>query len=188
MKSVPHIYGEATLVFRISAGVALFPHTKLSGNHRDLMLMVKAIIEEGYSETTFGWSLYKRCFVRYCWCYPDYNCIINCDIYCVMWFHLFRAVLTQTLIVHDDVIKWKHFLRYWPFVQGIHRSPENSPNKGQWRGVLMFSLICTWINGWVNSGEAGDLRHHRAYYDVTVMCFSKEETRPDPRPLLLVSR
>ena len=23
---------------------------------------------------------------------------------------------------HDDVIKWKHFRRYWPFVQGIHRS------------------------------------------------------------------
>ena len=48
---------------------------------------------------------------------------------------------------HDDVIKWKHFPRYWPFVQGIHRSPVNSPHKGQWRGALMFSLICAWING-----------------------------------------
>ena len=45
---------------------------------------------------------------------------------------------------HDDVIKWKHFCRYWPFVQGIHRSPVNSPHKGQWCGALMFSLICTW--------------------------------------------
>ena len=43
---------------------------------------------------------------------------------------------------HDGVIKWKHFSRYWPFVRGIHRSPVNSPHKGQWRGVLMFSLIC----------------------------------------------
>ena len=43
---------------------------------------------------------------------------------------------------HDDVIKWKHFPRYWPFVRGIHRSPVNSPHKGQWRGALMFSLIC----------------------------------------------
>ena len=42
----------------------------------------------------------------------------------------------------DDVIKWKHFPRYWPFVRGIHRSPADSPNKGQWRGALMFSLIC----------------------------------------------
>ena len=24
---------------------------------------------------------------------------------------------------HDDVIKWKYFPRYWPFVRGIHRSP-----------------------------------------------------------------
>ena len=43
---------------------------------------------------------------------------------------------------HDDVIKWKHFPRYWPFVWGIHRSPVNSPHKGQWHGALMFSLIC----------------------------------------------
>ena len=70
---------------------------------------------------------------------------------------------------HDDVIKWKHFPRYWPFVRGIHRSPVNSPRKGQWRGALMFSLICAWINGWVNNGETGDLRRHRANCDVTVM-------------------
>ena len=33
----------------------------------------------------------------------------------------------------------------------------------------LFSLICVWINGWVNNGEAGDLRRHRAHYDVTAM-------------------
>ena len=38
---------------------------------------------------------------------------------------------------------------------GIHRSPVNSPHDGQWRGALSFSLICAWINGWVNNGEAG---------------------------------
>ena len=70
---------------------------------------------------------------------------------------------------HDDVIKWKQFPRYWPFVWGIHRSPVNSPHKGQWCGVLMFSLICAWVNGWVNNREAGDLRSHRAHYEVTVM-------------------
>ena len=41
---------------------------------------------------------------------------------------------------HNDVIKWKHFPGYWPFVWGIHRSPVNSPHKGQWRGALIFSL------------------------------------------------
>ena len=70
---------------------------------------------------------------------------------------------------HDDVIKWEHFLRYRPFVRGIHRSPVNSPRKGQWRGALMFSLIRAWTNGWVNNRDTGDLRHHRAHYDVTVM-------------------
>ena len=52
------------------------------------------------------------------------------------------------------------------FVWGIHRSPVNSPHKGQWRGALMFSLICVWINGWVHNAEAGDLRHSRTHYDV----------------------
>ena len=63
----------------------------------------------------------------------------------------------------------KHFPRYWPFVQGIHRSPVYSPYKGKWRGALMFSLICTWINGWINEREAIDLRRVRTHYDVTVM-------------------
>ena len=71
--------------------------------------------------------------------------------------------------IHDDVIKWKHSPRYWPFVRGIHRSPVNSPHKGQWRGALMFSLICIRINGWVNNREAGDLRRHRAHYNIVVM-------------------
>ena len=43
-------------------------------------------------------------------------------------------------IMHDDVIKWKHFSRYWPFVRGIHWSPVNSPHKGQWHGALFFDL------------------------------------------------
>ena len=70
---------------------------------------------------------------------------------------------------HDGVIKWKHFPRYWPFVREIHRSPVNFPHKGQWRGALMFALICVWINGWVNNREAGDLRRYRSHYDVIVM-------------------
>ena len=61
-------------------------------------------------------------------------------------------------IPHDDVIKWKPFPRNWSFVRGIHRSPVNSPHKGQWRGALIFSLI----SAWVNNREAGDLRRHSA--------------------------
>ena len=72
---------------------------------------------------------------------------------------------------HDDVIKWEHLPRYWPFVRGILRSAVNSTHKGQWRGALIFSLICAGINGWVNNSEAGDLRRHRAHNDVTLMSF-----------------
>ena len=74
--------------------------------------------------------------------------------------------------IHDDVIKWKHFPRCWPFVRRIHRSLVNSSHKGQWRGALMFSLICVWINDWVNNGEAGDLRRYSIHYGVTVMHFN----------------
>ena len=73
------------------------------------------------------------------------------------------------ILGHNAVIKWKHFPRFWPFVRGIHRSPVNSPHKGQWRGALMFSLICAWINSWVNNRKAGHLRCHLSHYDVTVM-------------------
>ena len=72
-------------------------------------------------------------------------------------------------ITQGDVIKWKHFPRHWPFVWGIHRSPMNSPHKGQCRGVLMFSLIWAWKNCWVNNCEAGDLKRHCGHYDVIVM-------------------
>ena len=52
---------------------------------------------------------------------------------------------------------------------GIHRSPVNSPHKGQWRGGLMFSLIYARTNGWVNNRNASHLRRHHAHYNVTVM-------------------
>ena len=82
---------------------------------------------------------------------------------------LLRTRYSHMKSLHDDVIKWKHFPRYWPFLRGIHRWPVNSPHKGQWRGALIFSLICVWMNGWVNNHEAGDLRRRCAHYDVTVM-------------------
>ena len=50
------------------------------------------------------------------------------------------------------VIKWKHFPRYWPFVRGIHRSPVNSPHKGQWRGTFFFDLQ---LNKWLGKQSWG---------------------------------
>ena len=87
-------------------------------------------------------------------------------------------------ISHDDVIKWKHFPRNWPFVREIHRSPVNFPHKGQWRGALMFSLNYAWINDWVNNREAGDLRRQHGHYDVIVML--NDECRYTDHPFYLV--
>ena len=65
----------------------------------------------------------------------------NCSLkYRCTIFRFVRKIMVAD--IHDDVIKWKHFPRYWPFVRGIHRSPVNSSHKGQWCGALMFSLIC----------------------------------------------
>ena len=85
-------------------------------------------------------------------------------------FALTMTVMMDHYLYQDDVIKWKHFSRYWPFVRWNHRSPVNSPHQGQWRGALMFSLICAWINSWVNNREASDFKCHRTHYDV-IVCF-----------------
>ena len=109
------------------------------------------------------------CFNRMC------VCLVNKS----QSFHLRQAPEPRLLvvIVMKDCYQFfsKHCTlylplpRYWPYVRGIHRSAVNSPHKGQWRGALMFSLICVWINGWVNNREAGILRRHRGHYDVIVM-------------------
>ena len=65
------------------------------------------------------------------------------------------------LCAHDDFIKWKHSLRYWPFAREF---PTQRPVT---RSFDVFFDLC--INGWVNHRKAGDLRRHRGHYDVTQM-------------------
>ena len=65
---------------------------------------------------------------------------VNCLVISLSYLKLLLTPLNRD---NYDVIKWKHFSRNRPFVQGIHRSPH----KGQWRGILMFSLICV-SKGW----------------------------------------
>ena len=75
------------------------------------------------------------------------------------YFPNFSTLSKQELAVEYYVYIWKV----------LPRSPVNSPHKGQWCGALMFSSICARINGWVNNGEAGDLRRHPVHCDVIVM-------------------
>ena len=75
---------------------------------------------------------------------------------------------------HDDVIKWKHFPRYWPFVRGIHRLSVNSPNKGQWRGTfdvffdlrLNQQLSKKWRRRWFETSSRSLWRHCNGWHFV----------------------
>ena len=81
-----------------------------------------------------------------------------------------RCNINQLNIVTSS--NGNNFPRFWPFVRVIHRSPEDSSNKGQWPRALMVSLICVYTNGWANNWDACDLRRHRAQ-DVTVVILLK---------------
>ena len=67
--------------------------------------------------------------------------------------------------------RWRHqketFSALLALCAGNHRSPRG--HKGQWRGALMFSFICAWINNWENNRETGVLSHHCGHYDVHIM-------------------
>ena len=76
-------------------------------------------------------------------------CVRMDGVYIHIGFTVLKGLGTMLLSIHDDVIKWKHYPRYCPFVRGIPRSPVNSTQKGQWRRGFVFSLICAWRNGWV---------------------------------------
>ena len=59
---------------------------------------------------------------------PQYLCLINRDRYFIVIHYLNFHQSPWRRNIHDDVIKWKHFPRYWPFVRESHRSPMNSPH------------------------------------------------------------
>ena len=65
---------------------------------------------------------------------------------------------------HDDIFKWKHFPRCWPFVRGMNRLPVDFPHIGQWRGALMTFFYLRLIKRLSKQS-----RRHRAHCDVTVM-------------------
>ena len=107
-----------------------------------------------------------------CWVF-DLNTFRHaCSFYCIEPIVIFLPSCRkffQAIIHHDDVIKWKKNSALLALCAGNAPVPVNSPHKCQWRGALMFSLICARINDWVNNREAGDLRRHRGHYDVNVM-------------------
>ena len=84
-----------------------------------------------------------------------FNGSTRCDNCCAHCFEKYGAWMTAI----QHYTWWRHqmetFSASLAICAGIRRSPVNSPHRGQWRGAVMFSLICVWINGWVNNREAG---------------------------------
>ena len=76
--------------------------------------------------------------------------------------------LQPVRLPRDDVIKWKHFPRYWSFVREFTGDRWNPRTKASDAELWCF-LWSAWINSSVNNGDADDLRCHRIHYDVTVM-------------------
>ena len=74
------------------------------------------------------------------------------------WFELHLNFIRIAWQVHQKFLRTTHECGLWHPCYVLHtneppgpswNSPVNSPHKGQWRGALMFSLVCVWINGWV---------------------------------------
>ena len=79
-----------------------------------------------------------------------------------MWDYTLRLTLINMVTWSILNTWWRHQMETFSALQAI--CAGNSPHKGQWRGAWMFSLIYDWVH----TREAGDLRRHRAHYDVTV--------------------
>ena len=98
---------------------------------------------------------------------------LNCLTYFVLLFPIDAILTLFNHTCYHLISWWRHQIETFSTLLAIYagNSPVtvNFPHKSQWRGALMFSLICAWINDWVNNGGAVDLRRHRAHYDVTTM-------------------
>ena len=71
--------------------------------------------------------------------FNNINTIWIFQLCCIKSFHVGQNPCPMTPSVTTSS-NGKHFLRYWPFVWGIHRWPVNFPHKGQWRGALICAL------------------------------------------------
>ena len=126
------------------------------------------------------WSNYKHFHSRkwiwkYCLRNGGHFVLGEMSKMCDHWFVLtlrsisWREADAFCSISCNEVIKWKHFLRYWPFAWGIHRSPVNSHTKASDAELWCFRWSEPRINGWVNNRAVGDLRRHQTHYDFVVM-------------------
>ena len=85
-----------------------------------------------------------------------------------------KPVTRKPFASHDVMVRmdwqhrswWRHQIDTFSALLAICAGNTQRPVT---RSFFMSSLICTWINGWGNNREAGDLKRHRPHYDVRVM-------------------
>ena len=127
-------------------------------------------------------------------CYVSYVCLIVSTI--IHYFgnscHWSMTVVTTTALLAGVIFQisrkrksahyeitywvyrntwWRHQMETWSrnwFCEGDLQATAT----GQWRGALMFSLVCAWTNDWADNRDAGDLRRHSAHCDAIVMQFT----------------
>ena len=111
-----------------------------------------------------------------------FGSIASSDIALTVVLSGFYICQVRKLVNHKLKVKftwWRHLMEIFSALLAI--CAGNLPVAGEfperlWRGALMFSLVCAWMNDWVHNREAGDLRRHRGHYDVTVMiCVYKQK-------------
>ena len=89
-----------------------------------------------------------------------------------MWYATLAAIAahqTDIPLLHEDVIKWKHFSALLAICAGNPPVTGEFPSERPVTRSFDISLIIAWTNGWVSNRGAGDLRRHPIHYDVTVM-------------------
>ena len=92
---------------------------------------------------------------------------------------MFISFILESCEQHGNII-WRICIAWWRHQMETYsallafcvgNSPVTCELPAQRPVMQSFdvSLICPWINGWVNNREAGDLGRHCAHYDVIVM-------------------
>ena len=136
------------------------PRSHRMNSHKMSLSITSAFVKWKFYELISGQLIFNKYELVELWAH---NSLWNESLVAVGLYDLQSASIAMMTSLNGNIFRVTGHMR------GIPRSPVNSPHKGQWHAALIFSLICVWINGWVNNREAGDLRRYRAHYDVIVM-------------------
>ena len=139
--------------------------------YKKLKLRIPVVLSGWLVYTKLHWvGQYNNIYLKSTWPLS----LINKDMQafqltCASWYgkQTWRA---HKHTCHDDVIKMETFSSAMALCEGNPPFTGKFPSQSQWCGALMFSLMSAWTNGCENNREAGDLKQHRAHYDITVMC------------------